>query len=116
MEVVKALHTCASICTMFPSLMGFLKLKLSTEAVMLGRLQCLPAAIPDAISIQYMSLPPIKLPKVLVSFGRTSSFITIKLSLAFFASIVDCIYVKGNKANAYLFKMGKLDNNLLQCL
>src|SRR4051812_23338105 len=77
---------------MFPSLIGFLKERLSTEAVMLGALQCLPAAIAAAISIQYINLPPIKLPKTFVSFGKTSSFITVKLSLAFF----DIFFYKDN--------------------
>ena len=86
-EVVKALETFASICTTLPSLIGVLKLRLSTLAVILGKLQCFPAAMPAAISIQYISLPPIKFPKVLVSFGSTISFIIIKLSLAFFSFI-----------------------------
>src|SRR2546423_9837887 len=73
MEVVKALETLASICTTFPSLMGASKEILSTEAVTTGEPQCFMAASAAAISIQYINRPPIRLPKVLVSFGNTSS-------------------------------------------
>jgi hypothetical protein len=67
--------------------MAFLKLRLSTLAVIHGKLQCLAAAILAAISIQYMRRPPMRLPKVLVSLGRTNSFIIIKLALAFLPSM-----------------------------
>ena len=42
--------------------MGVLKLILSTDAVMAPELQCLAAERYAAMSIQYMSLPPIKSP------------------------------------------------------
>src|ERR1700748_279062 len=85
MEVLKARLTLASMCTTFPSLIGFSKEILSTEAVTTGALQCLPAARAAAMSIQYMRRPPIRLPKTLVSLGNTSSVITIEDSLAVFA-------------------------------
>ena len=47
----------------------------------------LRAAIAAQISIQYINLPPIRLPKTLVSLGSTSSFMIVKLSEAFFSSI-----------------------------
>src|SRR5580704_17097755 len=85
MEVLKARLTFASMCTTLPSLMGFSKEILSTEAVTTGELQCLPAARAAAISIQYMRRPPIRLPNTLVSLGRTSSVIMISDSFAVFA-------------------------------
>src|SRR3954467_8652914 len=95
MEVLKARVTFASICTTLPNLIGVLKLMLSTLAVMLAELQCLVDAIAAAISIQYISRPPIRLPKTLVSLGNTISFITVKLSIAFLLSIT-LIYSKDN--------------------
>ena len=90
--MVNALETCASIWTTLPNLMGFLNDKLSTEAVILGALQCLPAEMAAAISIQYINLPPIKLPKTLVSLGKTNSVIIVKLSFAFFDSNSICVF------------------------
>src|SRR5579859_860433 len=87
MELLNARLTFASMCTTFPSLMGFSKEMLSTEAVTTGALQCLPAARAAAISIQYMRRPPMRLPKTLVSFGKTSSVMMIWDSLAVFALI-----------------------------
>jgi len=55
---------------------GFSNEILSTEAVTVGEAQCLSAASAAAISIQYISLPPIRLPKTFVSLGNTSSVIT----------------------------------------
>ena len=43
MEVLKALVTMASIQITFPNLIGVLKLKLSTDAVIAAELQCLDA-------------------------------------------------------------------------
>ncbi len=60
---------------------------LSTDAVTTGALECFWAAIAAAISIQYINRPPIKLPKVFVSFGKTISVIIVKLSMAFFPLI-----------------------------
>src|ERR1700754_1717873 len=84
-ELLKARLTLASMCTTFPNLIGFSKEMLSTEAVTTGALQCFPAESAAAISIQYMSRPPIRLPNTLVSLGSTSSVITISDSLAVFA-------------------------------
>src|SRR5688572_12842828 len=92
MEVVKARETLASICTTFPSLIGFSKDILSTDAVTTGAPQCFIAASAAAMSIQYMSRPPIRLPNVLVSFGKTSSVITTKDSDGFF----DCVSMAAN--------------------
>lgn len=75
MDVLKALQTLASIRTTLPSLMGVLKLKLSTEAVIPGKLECLPAAMPAAISIQYINRPPIRFPKVLVELLHTATLV-----------------------------------------
>src|SRR6476661_98901 len=80
MEVLKARLTEASICTVFPSLMGFSKEILSTDAVTTGALQCFCAAMAAAISIQYIKRPPIKLPNTLVSLGSTISVIMVTLS------------------------------------
>src|SRR5580698_7028880 len=85
MDELKARLTLASMCTTLPSLIGFSKEMLSTEAVTTGALQCLPAARAAAMSIQYIRRPPIRLPNTLVSFGRTSSVMIIWDSLAVFA-------------------------------
>ncbi len=74
--------------------MGDLKLKLSTEAVIQAELQCLAAAKYAAISIQYINLPPIKSPKVLVSLGKTNSFMVVNESFAFLASMFCCLEAK----------------------
>src|SRR6185369_11809334 len=87
MEVLKALETFASICTTFPILIGASKEILSTEAVTTGAPQCFMAASAAAISIQYISRPPIRFPKVLVSFGNTNSVIITRLSAALFVSM-----------------------------
>src|SRR5678816_4305098 len=86
-DVLKALETFASICTTFPILIGASNEILSTEAVTTGAPQCFIAARAAAISIQYIRRPPIKFPKVLVSFGNTISVIITRLSAAFFASM-----------------------------
>src|SRR6185312_291307 len=57
--------------------MGFSKEILSTEAVTTIPPQCFVAHRAAAISIQYINLPPIRLPNTLVSFGSTSSVIMI---------------------------------------
>src|ERR1700761_8822672 len=85
MEVLKARLTLASIWTTLPSLMGFSKEILSTEAVTTGALQCFPAESAAAISIQYIRRPPMRFPKTLVSLGRTSSVIMMMDSFAVFA-------------------------------
>src|SRR5690606_9733359 len=87
-EVLNARVTCACMVTTSPSLIERLKETLSTDTVTTGLLQCFCAAIAEQISIQYNNLPPIKLPKVLVSLGRTSSFISVYDSFAFLADIV----------------------------
>src|SRR5689334_36355 len=84
MLVLKALETFASICTTFPSLIGASNEILSTDAVTTGAPQCFIAASAAAISIQYISRPPIKFPKVFVSFGRTNSVMVTDDSFAFF--------------------------------
>ena len=63
----------ASIVTTLPLGIGLLKLTLFTDAVTEVLFECLCAAIAAIISIQYINLPPIKLSKLLVSFGRTIS-------------------------------------------
>src|SRR5687767_7209421 len=88
MEVLKALDTFASMWTAFPSFIGFSKEILSTEAVTTGALQCFCADRAAAISIQYIRRPPIRLPNILVSLGKTTSVIIIKLPDAFLGSIL----------------------------
>src|ERR1700748_2128262 len=85
MEVLKARLTLASIWTTLPSLIGFSKEILSTEAVTTGALQCFPAERAAAISIQYMSRPPISFPNTFVSLGRTNSVMMMRDSFAVFA-------------------------------
>src|SRR6218665_1793393 len=87
MDEVKALVTFACICTTFSSLIGFSNEILSTEAVTTGALQCFCADNAAAISIQYINLPPIRLPNTLVSLGSTNSVMIVMLCDAFFASI-----------------------------
>src|ERR1044071_3656477 len=96
MEVLNERETLASICTTLPSLMGFSKEILSTEAVTTGAPQCFIAASAEAISIQYINLPPIRFPNVFVSFGNTNSVIITNDSLAFL-SMQKCLNKdKGN--------------------
>ncbi|MNL37563.1 hypothetical protein D3C87_1597160 [compost metagenome] len=78
--MLKALVTLASIVITSPNLIGCLKETLSTEAVTTIRLQCFCAEIAAAMSIQCNNLPPIKLLRVLVSLGNTSSFMMVKES------------------------------------
>src|SRR5271156_1035866 len=73
-----------------PSFMGLLNDTLSTEAVTTGQLQCFWEAIAAAMSIQCISLPPIRLPSVLVSFGKTNSDIITKVSFGCFVCIFIC--------------------------
>ena len=112
-EVLKARETFASMCTTLPNLMGFLKLRLSTLAVILGKLQCLPAAMPAAMSIQYINRPPIRLPKVLVSFGSTISFIMVKLSDGFLGSICSVIFGKSRGEKELMKSFGDLSQKML---
>ena len=58
------------------------------EAVTTGALQCFWDASAAAISIQYINLPPIRLPNTFVSLGSTISVMIIKLPDDFFASII----------------------------
>jgi hypothetical protein len=67
--------------------MGFSKEILSTDAVTTAALQCLCAERAAAISIQYISRPPIRFPKTLVSLGKTNSVMIVMLSVAFLDSI-----------------------------
>src|SRR5678809_801406 len=76
------------MCTVFPSFTGLSKEILSTDAVTTGALQCFCAEIAAAMSIQYINLPPIKLPYTFVSFGRTISVIIVLLSEDFLVSII----------------------------
>src|SRR6185312_13545890 len=99
MEVLKARLTLASMWTTLPSFIGFSKEILSTEAVTTGALQCLPAERAAAISIQYMSRPPMRLPNTLVSLGKTNSVMIMRDSFAVFAfSFILQIY--GGRAGA----------------
>src|SRR6185312_10640545 len=88
MLVLKARVTFAWMCTTFPSLIGLVKEILSTDAVTTGAPQCLLPESAAAMSIQYISRPPIKLSNRLVSLGKTNSVITIKLSEGFLAFIL----------------------------
>src|SRR5579862_3114267 len=83
-DELNARLTFASICTTFPSLIGFSNEILSTDAVTTGALQCRPAANAAAISIQYINLPPIRSPWTFVSFGSTNSVIIVCDSFAVF--------------------------------
>src|ERR1700761_8285572 len=112
MELLNARLTFASIWTTLPSLMGFSKEILSTEAVTTGALQCLPAARAAAMSIQYIRRPPLRLPNTLVSFGRTSSVMIMRDSLAVFALSVMLRFNLGAKiadnGELYRAKGGRL--------
>lgn len=68
--------------------MGCLNETLSTDAVTTMRLQCFCAEIAAAMSIQCNNRPPIKLFKVLVSFGNTSSFMIVNDSLGIFVFVL----------------------------
>jgi hypothetical protein len=70
--------------TTLPSLMGFLKDTLSTDAVTTILLVCFCAEIAEAISIQCINRPPIKLFSVLVSLGSTNSVMVTRDSLGDF--------------------------------
>src|ERR1700722_2161448 len=99
MEVLKALLTFASIWTTLPSLMGFSNEILSTEAVTTGALQCFPAARAAAISIQYINLPPMRLPCTFVSLGKTSSVMMIPDSFGVLAFIKLIVFYSSRKVN-----------------
>src|SRR5262245_16608393 len=75
------------MCTTLPSLTGFSNEILSTDAVTAGALQCLCAVRAAAMSIQYMSRPPIKFPNTFVSLGKTNSVIMVTLSAGVLLSI-----------------------------
>ena len=92
-DVLNALVTRASIWTVFPSLIGLSKEMLSTDAVTTGALQCFCADMAAAISIQYINLPPIRLPNTFVSLGRTISVIMTKLS----EDLLDSIFTNFSK-------------------
>src|SRR5687768_1065858 len=77
-EVLKARVTDAFNVTTLPRRMGCLNEMLSTEAVTTMQLECFCADIAETISIQCMSLPPIRLFSVFVSFGNTSSVMLTK--------------------------------------
>ena len=72
-EELNDLEIFASIVTTLPLGIGLLKLTLLTDAVTEVLFECLCAATAAIVSIQYNSLPPIKLSKLLVSFGSTIS-------------------------------------------
>src|ERR1700743_1732346 len=84
--------------------MGFSKEILSTEAVTTGALQCLPAERAAAISIQYMSRPPIRFPNTLVSLGRTNSVMMMRDSFAVFALL--CILILQIYTDAWISHSG----------
>jgi hypothetical protein len=75
---------------------------LSTDAVTTIELQCFWAAMPAAMSIQYIKRPPINPPKKLVSLGSTNSVMIVKLSpgdfsiCLFFAKVKEVDRVTGN--------------------
>jgi hypothetical protein len=79
--------------TTLPNLTGFSKEILSAEAVTTGQLQCFIDAIAAAISIQCINLPPIKFPRVLVSFGKMSSLMVVSVSFGCFA-VIRSIFLK----------------------
>ena len=87
-DEVKDLEILASIVTMLPLGIGLLKLTLFTDAVTDVLLQCLCAVIAAIISIQYNNLPPIRLSKLLVSFGST---ISVRMALDSLG-VLFCIY------------------------
>src|SRR5690349_24200130 len=76
--------TWASRVITLPNFGLCLKETLSTDAVTTMRLECFCAAMADTISIQCIMRPPIKLCRVLVSLGNTSSVIMVYDSLTFF--------------------------------
>src|SRR5665213_170354 len=107
--VLNALVTFASMCTAFPSFIGLLKEMLSTDAVTTSALQCLEPAIAAAISIQYISRPPMRFPNVLVSLGNTISVIITILSEAFFEIII-YFFVKIRLPDWFIYRYIKLAN------
>jgi len=85
---------------MSPKRIGFSKETLFTEAVTTIRLQCLCAAIAAVMSIQCKRRPPIKLPSVLVSLGKTISDEIVFDSLENFWFIITVN--KGKREDVYL--------------
>lgn len=81
MEVLNARETFACMVTISPSFIGCEKETLFTDAVTTTLPQCLCAAIAEAMSIQCNNRPPIRLPSVLVSFGKTNSVMMAMESL-----------------------------------
>src|SRR6185312_2548797 len=83
--------------------MGFSKEILSTEAVTTIPPQCFVAHRAAAISIQYINLPPIRLPNTLVSFGSTSSVIMILESPGDFVMSNFLVFIFYFSLHKYLF-------------
>ena len=77
MELVNARETLDSSVTMAPWGMASLNETLFTEAVTTVRRQCRWAAMAAQRSIQLSSWPPKRLFRLLVSFGKTISVITV---------------------------------------
>src|SRR5690606_22690750 len=105
-DELNARETSGCIVTTSPSLMERLNETLSTDTVTTGLFECFWAAIAAQISIQYNYRPPIRLPKVLVSLGSTSSFISVYDSFANFLFMrllaFLCSLTKVNKRFVYL--------------
>jgi hypothetical protein len=80
-EEEKALETFASMVTMAPWGIGFLKATLFIVEVTTWRLQCRCAAIAQQRSIQLNNWPPKRLFSVFVSLGNTICVMTARLSL-----------------------------------
>ena len=82
MELLKARLTLASMVTVSPRRMGRSKETLLTAAVTTTLRQWRFALMADAMSIQFKSCPPMRLPKTLVSLGSTMWVVVAKLSFA----------------------------------
>src|SRR6056300_143598 len=80
-EEVKARLTFASMVTMAPCGIGFLKATLLMVEVTTVSLQWRFAAMAQARSIQLSNCPPKRLLRLFVSFGNTICVITVRLSI-----------------------------------
>src|SRR5690606_5713513 len=88
MEVLKARVVTAFRVTTFPKAIGLLKEMVSTDAVTTREFECRWAEMAATTSIQCISLPPIKLFKVLVSLGSTISVMVTSESLGVFGCVI----------------------------
>ena len=78
MELLNDRLTLASMVTVSPSLMGRSNDTLLTAAVTTTLRQCRLALMAEQMSIQFSSCPPMRLPKTLVSLGRTMWVVVAK--------------------------------------